>query len=165
MYKILQIRSKFAKFQETSFGEKLQYLQRTANYKGATKLEGEVEIKLEALANSFFCKFEIIFSHLPPLYGIRLPYIFQISCILNLKTQYFNLGISYFESEILKYQVFHTLNLKYQVLRVKYLVFRKLGISSKQPVSRRLSRRLFLFVANVWTVTMRPSAGFKKSSN
>ena len=54
MYKILQIRSKFAKFQETSFGEKLQYLQRTANYKGATKLEGEVDIKLEALANSFF---------------------------------------------------------------------------------------------------------------
>ena len=85
MYKILQIRSKFAKFQETSFGEKLQYLQRTANYKGATKLEGEVDIKLEALANSFSCKFEIIFSHLPPLYGIRSPYIFEISCILNEK--------------------------------------------------------------------------------
>ena len=53
MYKILQIRPIFAKFQETSYREKLQYLRGTASCKGTTKLEGKVDSKLEGVANSF----------------------------------------------------------------------------------------------------------------
>ena len=62
------------------------------------------------------------------------------------KTLDFDRNSRYFESEILKYQVFHTLNSKYQVFRAKYLVFRKLGISTKQPVPRRLLCPLVVFV-------------------
>ena len=41
------------------------------------------------------------------------------------KTLDFNRNTRYLKSEILKYQVFHTFNLKYQVFRAKYLVFQK----------------------------------------
>ena len=92
-------------------------------------------------------------------YGIRLSHIFEITTISNEKPSISieipsisikNLGFR------LKYQVFrirnfeilgfHTLNLKYQVFRAKYLVFRKLGISTKNPVPRRLLCPLNAFV-------------------
>ena len=70
--------------------------------------------------------------------GIRLSHIFEIPSISNeklsisieilvfrSKTLNFDRNTRYFESEMSKYQVFHTLNLKYQVFRVKYLVFQK----------------------------------------
>ena len=76
-------------------------------------------------------------------YGIRLSHTFEVPGMSNEKTQYFNRNTQYFnrntryfESEILKCQVFHTLNLKYYVFRGKYLAFRKLGILSAQPVPR-----------------------------
>ena len=58
----------------------------------------------------------------------------------------FGRNTRYFESGISKYQVFHTLNLKYQVFRAKYAVFRKLGISNIQLVPRRLLCPLVVFV-------------------
>ena len=63
----------------------------------------------------------------------------SISIKIQKSKQYFdqNLGFrwkyQYFESEILKYLVFHNLNLEYQVFRAKYLVFRKFRILTKQP--------------------------------
>ena len=54
--------------------------------------------------------------------------------VFGLKTLDFDRNTRYFESEISEYYVFRTLNLKYKVFRTKYLVFLKLGISTKMPV-------------------------------
>ena len=40
-------------------------------------------------------------------------------------SKYYDRGCRYFELEILKYYAFHTLNLKYSVFRMKYLMFQK----------------------------------------
>ena len=52
--------------------------------------------------------------------------VFQSKCLVfRSKSLDFDQNARYFDSEIWKYQVFCTLNLKYQVFRAKYLVFQK----------------------------------------
>ena len=84
-------------------------------------------------------------------YGMRLSHIFEIPSISNEKP---SISIEILGISI---QICFNLNLKCQVFRAKYPVFWKLGILTDYYVPW-----LFLFVANVWTVTKRGSTGLKK---
>ena len=76
---------------------------------------------------------------------------FQNTQYSNRNTQYFDQkpyefldrNTRFLESKISKYQVFHTLNLKYQVFRAKYPVFQKLGTSTKKPVHLEYDCHIF----------------------
>ena len=64
-------------------------------------------------------------SQTSKMYEMQLSHIFQILSISN-ENPSISIEIPrYFESDILKYQVLCILNLKYQVFRMKYLVFQK----------------------------------------
>ena len=80
--------------------------------------------------------------------GIRLSHFLKY-LVFQMKHQCFDRKTRYLKSKILKYQVLHTLNLKYQVFRAKYLVFRKLGISTKKPVRRRYLCPTVVFVCSI----------------
>ena len=56
------------------------------------------------------------------VYGMRFQWKYLV---FRSKTLDLDRNTRYIESEIPKYQVFHTLNLKYQIFWAKYLVFQK----------------------------------------
>ena len=83
--------------------------------------------------------------------------VFQMkNLVFRLKTLDFDRNSRYFKSEILKYQVFQTLNSKYQ-----YFENLKFRLNSWYREYYYVPW-LFLFVANVWTATKRRSVGLKK---
>ena len=76
-----------------------------------------------------FSIFSICFFEIPSISNEKPSISIEILGIL-IENLDFDRNSRYFEPEILKDQVFHTLNLKYQVFRAKYQVFQIQGVKN-----------------------------------